>query len=67
MRHTRELCSCERSSHLVAGIRRGIEFYDTQVDGAGLFINGDPPAVIPRGKGNTIVAGDIAGRRLRFN
>ena len=51
----------------MAGIRRGIEFYDTQVDGAGLFINGDPPAVIPRGKGNTIVAGDIAGRRLRFN
>ena len=50
-----------------AGIRRGIEFYDTQVDGAGLFINGDLSTVIPRGKGDAIVAGDIAGRRLRFN
>ena len=38
-----------------------------QGDGAGLFIDGDLPAIIPRGKGNAIGAGDIAGRRLRFN
>lgn len=38
-----------------------------QVDDAGLFINGDLSTVIPRGKGDAITTGDIAGRRLRFN
>ena len=64
MRYAHEFCSCERSPNLGACIRCGVEFYDMQGDGAGLFIDGDLPAIIPRGKGNAIGAGDIAGRSV---
>ena len=67
MRDAGEFSARKRRSNLGAGIRGGIDFCNTQGDGAGLLVDSDMFAAVLCGEGYSVASRDITCRGFGFD